>query len=219
MIRRAALATLAAVLLAGCSHVVAGSATWPGARLERAVLTQADFPPGVRYERIDKDPGLPDRAGAPPPMLSEPEGCTDGLTRDIAATAERGRASAAQYVAAYDGARTVVTVLTWPLDLDRLAATAQRCAEFHTFFAPGDPGIRMTTTKLQTPRSDALVYQQTMHLQGSQSSVYFAFENLGATAVFGIAFPTRDPSIPVKGTLPQTFLEVIAKQAERARAA
>ena len=31
--------------------------------------------------------------------------------------------SAAEYAVAYDGARMVITVLTWQLDLDRLAAT------------------------------------------------------------------------------------------------
>ena len=48
-------------------------------------------------------------------------------------------------------------------------------------------------------------------------SVYFSFENVGDTAVFGIAFPTANPSIPVKGSLPQTFLDITAKQADRAR--
>ncbi|BBX70934.1 hypothetical protein [Mycolicibacterium psychrotolerans] len=219
MIRRAAFATVALLLLGGCAPTVTGTATWPGARLDRALLTAADFPPGVHYERITKDPGTADGAGGPPPMLSKPEGCTDGLTRDIAAGAQRGPGSAAEYVAAYDGARMVITVLTWPLDLDRLAATAARCAEFQTFFAPTDPGIPMTTTRLSTPRPDALVYEQTMHLAGADSTVYFSFENLGATAVFGIAFPTDDPSIPVKGTLPQTFLDVVSRQAERAQAA
>jgi hypothetical protein len=33
--------------------------------------------------------------------------------------------------------------------------------------------------------------------------------------VFGIAFPTANPTIGVKGTLPQTFLDVAAKQAQR----
>lgn len=219
MIRRAAFATVVLLLLGGCAPTVSGTATWPGARLDRALLTAADFPPGVHYERIIKEPGTADGAGAPPPMLSKPEGCTDGLTRDIAATAQRGPGSAAEYVAAYDGARMVITVLTWPLDLDRLAATAARCAEFQTFFAPGDPGIPMTTTRLSAPRPDALVYEQTMHLAGADSTVYFSFENLGATAVFGIAFPTNDPSIPVKGTLPQTFLDVVSRQAERAQTA
>jgi hypothetical protein len=36
-------------------------------------------------------------------------------------------------------------------------------------------------------------------------------------AVFGIAFPTPNPTITVKGTLPQTFLEISGKQAERLR--
>lgn len=217
--RRAALATVVALLFGGCAPTVTGTPTWPGARLDRALLTAADFPPGVRYARVNKEPGAADGEGGPPPMLSKPEGCTDGLTRDIASTAQRGPGSAAEYAVAYDGARMVITVLTWQLDLDRLAATAQRCAAFDTFFAPTDPGIPMTTTRLTTPRPDALVYEQTMHLGGTDSSAYFSFENLGRTAVFGIAFPTNDPSIPVKGTLPQAFLDVVARQAERAQAA
>ena len=36
-------------------------------------------------------------------------------------------------------------------------------------------------------------------------------------AVFGIVFPTPNPSISVKASLPQTFLEIAAKQAERAQ--
>jgi hypothetical protein len=37
--------------------------------------------------------------------------------------------------------------------------------------------------------------------------------------VFGIAFPTPNPSIAVKGLLPQTFLDITAKQADRAESA
>jgi hypothetical protein len=37
-------------------------------------------------------------------------------------------------------------------------------------------------------------------------------------AVFGIALPTPNPAIPVKGDLPQTFLDLAAQQAERMRA-
>ncbi|BBX17384.1 hypothetical protein CRI77_05350 [Mycolicibacterium duvalii] len=214
---RAAGAALVVVLTAGCSAAISGTPTWPGARLERVLLTETDFPPGVRYERVVKEAGQPDSAGMPPAMLSRPRGCSDALTRDIAATAERGPGSAAEYVVAYDGARMLVTVLSWPLNLERLAATALRCAEFRTFFDPSDPGIPMTTTKIDGPRPGALVYQQTMVLPGSSSSIFFSFENIGATAVFGIAFPTPDPSIPVKGTLPQTFLDVIDKQAQRAQ--
>ncbi len=57
-----------------------------------------------------------------------------------------------------------------------------------------------------------------MRLGGTDSSVYFSFENVGTMAVFGIAFPTPDPSVTVKGTLPQTFLDITGKQADRAEA-
>ena len=67
-------------------------------------------------------------------MLSVPKGCADGLTKVIAASAERGAGSAVEYVVGYDGARILVTVLSWPLDLDALAAEAQRCERFETFF-------------------------------------------------------------------------------------
>src|SRR6476659_4183260 len=209
--RGAVMAALLAVVLTGCAHAVSGTPTWPGARLDKVVLTAADFPPGVQYDRITRSPGQPDGAGGPPAMLSNPAGCSDGLTRVIADSAERGPGSAAEYVVAYDGARMVITVLTSPLDLDRLADVADRCAEFETFFDPSTPGIPMTTTRLQTPRPDALVYQQTMRLNNVDSSVYFTFENIGGMAVFGIAFPTPNSSISVKGSLPQTFLDIVAK--------
>ena len=214
----ALLAVLLAAVLTGCAHAISGTATWPGARLERVVMTAADFPQGVLYDRISRSPGQPDGAGGPPAMLSDPEGCSDGLTRAIAESAERGPGSAAEYVVGYDGARIVMTVLTWQLDLARLAATADRCAHFQTFFDPSSaPGIPMTTTRLQTSRPDALVYQQTMRLSNVDSSVYFAFENIGRMAVFGITFPTPNPNIAVKAALPQTFLDIVAKQADRAQ--
>ena len=212
----AVLAVLLAAALAGCGQVVTGTPTWPGARLERAVLTAADFPPGVQYDRIATDPTLGDGGGGLPTMLSTPEGCSDGLTKTIADSAERGAGSAAEYVVAYDGARIVMTVLTWRLDLGELAATAERCAHFKAFFDRSDPGIPITTIKLDTSRADALVYQQTMRLNNVDNSVYFSFENVGNMAVFGIVFPTPNPSISVKASLPQTFLDIAAKQAERA---
>ena len=219
MIRRHAGASVLALflVLTGCANTIAGTATWPGARLEKVVLTAADFPPGVQYDRLVEEPGRPDGAGGPSAMLSRPEGCSDGLTRVIADSAERGAGSAAEYVVAYDGARMLMTVLTWQLDLDRLAATASRCENFQAFFDPSSEGIPITTTRLQTPRADALVYQQTMRLGSIESSVYFSFENLDKMAVFGIAFPTPNPTIAVKGTLPQTFLDIAAKQADRAQ--
>ena len=212
-----ALAVVIVAVITGCANTVAGMATWPGARLDKVVLTAADFPPGVQYDRIFKARPEPGGTGAPPAMLSSPEGCADGLTRVIAEQAEEGPGSAAEYIVAYDGARMVMTVLTWPLNIERLAATAERCAHFQTFFDPASEGIPMTMTRLETPRPDALVYQQTMSLGNTDSSVYFSFENVDKMAVFGIAFPTPNPTIAVKGALPQTFLEVTAKQADRAR--
>lgn len=209
----------AALLTQACAQPIAGTATWPGARLDKVLLTPADLPEGVQYERITRESGQADGVGAPPAMLSRPEGCSDGLTRVIADSAERGPGSAAEYLVAYDGARMVITVLTWRLDLEKLAAVADRCAEFETYFDPSTPGIPMTTTRLETSRPDALVYEQTMQLGGTRDSVYFSFENIGDTAVFGLALPTPNPSIPVKGSLPQTFLDITAKQADRARSA
>jgi hypothetical protein len=210
-----ALALLVTMAFTGCASTVAGTATWPGAKLDRTVLTAKDFPQGVQYDRIIEKPGQADGEGGPPAMLSKPEGCSDGLTRVIAASAERGAGSAAKYSVSYDGARIVMTVLTWNLDLDKLAATAERCAAYQTFFDPSSDGIPMTTTRLQTSRPDALVYEQTMDLSGAKSSVFFAFENVGSMGVFGIAFPTANPTIAVKASLPQTFLDVSGKQAER----
>jgi hypothetical protein len=215
--RTVVLAILVAVALAGCGQAITGTATWPGAKLQKAILTEADFPPGVQYDRIVSDPGQPDGSGALPAMISTPEGCSDGLTKVIADSAERGAGSAAEYVVGYDGARIVMTVLTWPLDLGELAATAERCAKFEAFFDRAGPGIPITTTKLVTPRAGALVYQQTMRLSDVEDSVYFSFENVGSMAVFGIVFPTPNPSIRVKAVLPQTFLQIAAKQAERAQ--
>ena len=148
-------------------------------------------------------------------MMSEPDGCADGLTRVIAASAERGPGSAAKYGVAYDGARIVMTVLVSALDLKLLAATADRCELYLTYFDAASEPILITTTKLEALRPESLVYQQTMQLQGSESSVFFAFCNVGDFGMFGIAFPTGDPSIAVKGSLPQTFLDITAKQADR----
>lgn len=206
---------LVACTLTACTTVVDGANTWPGATMDRVLLGASDFPSGVQYERIVDDAAEPDGSGGPPAMLSAPEGCTDGLTRVIAGSAERGPGAAGKFIAAYDGARMVVTVLSSPLPLDRLDATAQRCAEFRAFFDPSDEGIPISTTRLPSPRTSALVYRQTMRLNGNDESVYFGFENVGGWSVFGIAFPTPNPSIAAKATVPDTFLETFYEQVER----
>ena len=217
---RGPVAVLCVAVLTGCASTVTGSPTWPGARLEKALLTAADVPPDAQFDRITRDSGEGDGGpGAPPAMLSKPKGCSDGLTRDIADSAESGPGSAGEYLVGFDGARIVMTVLTWHLDLEQLAATAERCAQFEVFFDPASPGIPMTTTRVETSRPDALVYEQTMRLGDVDNTVYFSFENVGSMAVYGIALPVPNPSIAAKGTLPQTFLDIAAKQAERAATA
>lgn len=208
----------AAGVLAACTTTVTGTASWPGARLEKVLLTAADFPDGVQYDRIVDDPAESGAGSAAPPMLSRPEGCSDALTRVIETSAQRGPGSAAKYVAAYDGARTVMTVLTWRLDVDQLAAAAERCERYETFFDLSEAGIPMTTTRIDSARPEALVYRQTMTLSGVDNSVYFSFENIGDMAVFGIAFPTPNPGITAKGGLPQTFLDIVTRQADRIEA-
>lgn len=155
-------------------------------------------------------------------MLSRPQGCANALTNVIKQSAgqagEIGPGSAAKYVAAYDGARIVMTLLSWNLDLDSLEAAAERCAQFDAFFDPDSQGIPMTTTALSGVHEGALAYQQTMSLNNTPSSIFMAFENVGGRAVFGMAFPVSSPSITVKAELPQTFLDVFAKQVDKLRA-
>lgn len=210
---------MAAALVAGCAAVISGAPTWPGARLDKVLLTDRDFPPGAGYGRIRDQPGQPDNAGGPPPMMSLPQGCSNGFTEVIAARAERGPGSAAKYSVIYSGARIVMTVLTSQLSIDELAAEANHCQRFNTYFDRNSPPIPITTTKLPSSRPGQLVYQQTMQLQGINNSVYMSFENIGRMAVFGIAFPTRQLTggnpPPPNASLPQTFTEIADRQAQR----
>ncbi len=215
---RAAFALVMCLLVAGCGGTVEGAATWPGAVLARSALGPADFPAGVQYDRIIEQPGVPDGSGGPGPMLSRPEGCANALTNVIAGSAERGPGSALKYAVGYDGARIVMTLLSWNLDLDSLRAAAERCATFEAFFDRGSQGIPLTTTELSGLDSDALAYQQTMTLGGTSSSVFMAFQNIGAYATRGVAFPTPTPRIDAKASLPQTFLDIFGKQSARMRA-
>ena len=216
---RAVVATVlaAATLLTGCGTTVSGTATWPGAVLEQAMLRQSDFPAGVLYDRIIEDPGQPDGAGEPGPMLSRPQGCSNALTNVIAQSAERGPGSAAKYAASYDGARIAMTLLSWNLDLDKIEAAAGRCAKFEAFFDPDSPGIPITTAELPGLEPGGLGYEQTMKLRNSASSIFMAFQNIGDHAVFGIALPASNPRMEAKAELPQTFLDVFAKQVARIR--
>lgn len=210
---------VAAMLMNGCAATVAGTATWPGAILQQAMLRESDFPAGVQYDRIPEKSGQPDGAGEPGPMLSRPQGCSNALTNVIAQSAERGPGSAAKYAVSYDGARIAMTLLSWNLDLGELEAEASRCAKFEAFFDPESPGIPIITAELPGLEPGGLGYQQTMKLRGSTSSIYMAFQNVGGRAVFGISLPASNPRIGPKAELPQTFLDVFSKQVARIRSA
>jgi len=208
----------AAVLLSGCAATVTGTATWPGAALEQALLRSDDFPTGVQYDRIDEQPGIPDGAEGPGSMLSRPQGCADALTNIIGQTAERGPGSAAKYAVGYDGARVVMTVLSWNLDLDKIKAEADRCAQFEVFFDPNSNGIPMTTAPMDGLDDGTLGYRQTMSLNGTESTGYMSFQNVGRRSLFGVTFAGANPAIPVKAFLPQTFLDLFAEQADKLQA-
>lgn len=206
---------IVALLLAGCAPTVAGSPTWPGAVLQQAALRAGDFPPGTQYDTLTESPGQPDGADGPGSMLSRPEGCANALTNVISQAAERGPGSAVKYAVSYDGARIVMTLLSWNLDLDALRAAGSRCARFEAFFDPDSPGIPITTTELPAADPGSLAYQQTMTLNGVTSSVFMAFGNVGQRAVFGVAFPTPNPTLAAKAELPKTFLDLFTEQAAR----
>ena len=57
-----------------------------------------------------------------------------------------------------------------------------------------------------------------MKLGSAQRSVYMVFQNVDSMAVFGIASPVPNPAINVKASLPQTFLDIATRQADRIRA-
>ena len=207
----------AVALVSGCGTTVTGTPTWPGAALAKAALTASDFPPGVQYDPIVEKPGQPDGAGTPGSMRSQPAGCSNGFTNVIAKDAERGPGSAAKYWVGYDEVRIMMTLLSWNLPLDKLRATATRCAGFEAFFDASSEGVPFTTTELPGVEPGALAYQQTMNLHGALSTVYMAFQNVGGGAVFAVAFPVHTPGIEAKAALPQTFLEIFAKQVTRKR--
>lgn len=195
--------------------MISGTATWPGARLEQVVLTAADFQPGVLYDRIVDHSVRPDGAGPPSAMLSKPQGCSDALTAAIAKTAERGPGTAATYGVSCDGSRMQFTVLTSRLDLDLLAAEATRCENYQVYFDPSSEGIPITTVRLPSPREGTLVYKQSSTLNGFTQSTHAGFASVGSMSVFGIAVSLDDSSIGVKASLPQTFLNIVVRQADR----
>lgn len=215
--RKAVVVALACLSVAGCGTTVAGTPTWPGATLAKAALTAADFPPGVEYQPIVEKRGEPDGAGMPGSMRSVPDGCSNGFTNVIAGNAERGPGSAAKYWVMFSDVRIMMTLVSFPLPLDQLRAVAQKCARFEAYFTSSSEGVPFTTADLPGVDPDALAYEQTMNLHGTLSTVTMAFQNVNGGGVFAVAFPVRTPDIAAKASLPQTFLDIFAKQVAKMR--
>ena len=88
--RMAGVVLAAMALLTGCSNLISGTPTWPGAKLEKVLLSESDFPAGVQYTRMREVPGQPDNMGGSPPMLSLQWGCSVGPTDVITDTPAPG---------------------------------------------------------------------------------------------------------------------------------
>ena len=180
------------------------------------MLTAADFPPGVQYDRIATIRPSGDGAGGPPTMLSTPEGCSDGLTKTIADSAERGAGSAAEYVVAYDGARDRDDRVDVAAGPRRTGGHRRQVRAFQGVLRPvgsrhsdhhdqaGHPARR----RAGVPADDATE-------QRRQQCLLLVRECRQHGGVRH-RLPTPNPSISVKASLPQTFLDIAAKQAERA---
>ena len=216
--RRAAAAVLVVLTaaLSGCAHAVQGTPTWPGARLEAALLTAADFPPGVQYDRIRETPGQADGGGWPACDAVQSGGLLGRAHPGDRGSAERGAGSAAEV-------RRVLRRRADGDDAGVLAARPRRAGR------RGGP-VRSVPDLLRPgvarhsddhhPAADVASRCAGLpadHAAGRArgNSVYFSFENIGSGAVFAIAFPTPNPAITVKATLPQTFMDLVAKQAQR----
>ena len=105
------------------------------------------------------------------------------------------------------------TVLSWHLDLDRLAAEARRCAEFETFFDASAQGIPITTTEVAGRRERRPGLSADDGSEG-ESQQHIVFQNVGNLGLFGMAFPTRI-RIAVKAELPQTFWRLSPNKPQR----
>ncbi|SID43342.1 Uncharacterised protein [Mycobacteroides abscessus subsp. abscessus] len=100
----------------GCTQTVAGTATWPGARIAQSLLTADELPEGTKYDRVVADLGpmtvnSQSQQVVVGGMPSNPQGCADGLSPRLANAGKAGPENTARYIARFNGANIIVSLL------------------------------------------------------------------------------------------------------------
>ncbi|MBB4853694.1 hypothetical protein HNP40_001060 [Mycobacteroides chelonae] len=196
---------------------MSGTATWPGARIAQALLTADELPAGTKYDRVVADPGpvTVNNQQVVGAMPSNPPGCADGLSPRLANAGRAGPENTARYIARFNGANIIVSLLRDSIDLTNVKTVATRCAQYEVFFDKSSPGTPMITEPVQGGPVGVLVYKQTMIMPRGTTSRYMAFANVDGVAMVATSFDLRDPSVTATATMPRTFLDIVAKQADK----
>ncbi len=206
-----------ALALAGCTQTVTGTATWPGARIAQSLLTADELPQGTKYDRVvaDLGPVTVNNQQVVGAMPSNPQGCADGLSPRLANAGRAGPENTARYIARFNGANIIVSLLRDTIDLANVKEVATRCATYEVFFDKSSPGTRMITEPVQGGPVGVLTFKQTMIMPKGSTSRYMAFANVQGVAMVATSFDLRDPSVKATATMPQTFLDIVAKQVDK----
>ncbi|CPR61145.1 hypothetical protein PP568_24370 [Mycobacteroides abscessus] len=204
----------------GCTQPVAGTATWPGARIAQSPLTADELPEGTKYDRVVADLGpmtvnSQSQQVVVGGMPSNPQGCADGLSPRLANAGKVGPENTARYIARFNGANIIVSLLRDTIDLANVKDVATRCAKYEVFFDTNSPGTPMTTEPVQGGPVGVLTYKQTMIMPKGTTSRYMAFANVRGVAMVATSFDLRDPSVKATATMPQTFLDIVGKQVDK----
>ncbi|MUM19960.1 hypothetical protein FZI91_00230 [Mycobacterium sp. CBMA271] len=203
--------------LVGCSPSIAGQATWPGERIAKSLLTADELPKGTQYDRVIADPGrvIVNNQQVVGAMPSNPQGCADGLSPRLANAGQPGPENTARYIARFNGANIIVSLLRDTIDLANVKSVATRCAKYEVFFDKNSPGTSMTTELVQGGPVGALIYKQTMIMPKGTNIRYMAFANVQGVAMVATSFELRDPSVTATATMPKTFLDIVEKQVDK----
>ncbi|MGH3723061.1 MAG: hypothetical protein ACRDUS_02900 [Mycobacterium sp.] len=193
---------------------MAGTATWPGERIAKSLLVADELPAGAKYDRVIADPGpvTVNHQQVVGGMLSNPPGCADGMSPRLANAGRPGPENTARYIARFNGANIIVSLLRDTIDLANVKDVATRCAKYEVFFDKNSPGTPMTTEPVQGGPAGVLTYKQTMIMPKGTTSRYMTFANVKGVALVATSFDLRDPTVKATATMPETFLEIVDAQ-------